>query len=386
MNPLLSAALEYHGRGWSVLPIGSNKKPAVRSWKEAQTERADEQTLRAQFANPGVTGVAAVCGPVSNGLNVRDFDDAAPAESWSKAYPGLAALLPIAQTARGTHVYCSSGLNRIIACGDGEMRGAGYVLLPPSLHPSGVYYRWINPPTGDLPIVDDLVAAGLVPECHRSKLDSVTQLTNCYRSHSSVTPLSHSPLLSHSSVTLLLCHTMEEAIRQTQPNEVGERERCVFEFARFLRGMPDTATADVADLEPYVRRWHNAAAPNIGTKPFADTWRDFVRGWGQVKHPRGQGLPVGVLADADAASDAYDDRYAPDVRRLIRVCIMLQRKADPFFLSCRTAAAVMGTDHMTASRRLSALVDEHVLAIAEKSTPHRATRYTYVGTTHVRDK
>ena len=44
-NELLEAALKYLSLGFSVIPVGENKIPAI-TWKEFQTRKATEQEDR----------------------------------------------------------------------------------------------------------------------------------------------------------------------------------------------------------------------------------------------------------------------------------------------------------------------------------------------------
>ncbi len=49
---VLEWALEYHRLSWCVIPIKpGTKKPALRSWKQYQTQRPDKNQLRKWFAN-----------------------------------------------------------------------------------------------------------------------------------------------------------------------------------------------------------------------------------------------------------------------------------------------------------------------------------------------
>jgi hypothetical protein len=108
MSEFLQDALGYAARGWSIVPIcldGDRKTPAIKTWKKYQTERASDATLRRWFARPGVDGLAVVCGAVSGGLVVRDYDVLDSYKQWAAARPDLAAALPTVETARGRHVY-----------------------------------------------------------------------------------------------------------------------------------------------------------------------------------------------------------------------------------------------------------------------------------------
>jgi hypothetical protein len=123
----------------------------------------------------------------------------------------------------------------------------------------------------------------------------------------------------------------------------------------------------------------------IRTKSFEASWIDFAEGWGKVKFPVGCG-PLQVLwaeslaAPLPRAALAYGDE---DVRRLVAFCYQLQRHAgeSPFFLACRSAGALLGTDHTTAWRWLRLLeIDQVLVRISTGSqAKHRANEYRYVG-------
>lgn len=177
----LTAALAYRRLGWSIIPMRMNegKRPAVK-WKPHQTKRAGERQLRSWFGDECNFGVAVVSGAVSGDLGSRDFDKMESYNVWAEAHPELAETLPTIATPRGRHVHFRADRDDVskvrlalgklggtgaIACGDGELRvGRGcYSVLPPSKHPSGAVYRWINPPGDAIPLVADLTAAGLAP-------------------------------------------------------------------------------------------------------------------------------------------------------------------------------------------------------------------------------
>ncbi|HEV3020953.1 MAG TPA: bifunctional DNA primase/polymerase [Pirellulales bacterium] len=189
---LLDAALEYLGRGWSIIPMHvtfttpekkGGKKPA-RPWKCYQKRRANESTWRQWSTDRYVNGIGVVFGGISGGLACRDYDDLAAYDLWRQEYPDLAATLPTVATGRaggGRHVYCLAAegsmakirarLGKLgtgaIPLGDGELRaGIGcYTILPPSPHPSGCRYQWLIPLGDDLPTID-LDEAGFY-RCYR---------------------------------------------------------------------------------------------------------------------------------------------------------------------------------------------------------------------------
>jgi hypothetical protein len=166
-NGLLIAALDARRRGWSIIPVGGDKRPLF-GWKEYQMRLPAEGVLYDWFGGrlPQVVGLAVITGAVSGFLAVRDFDSADGYEDWAQSHPRLARSLPTVKTARGAHVYLR-GPERFANLDDGEYRAdpGHYVLLPPSLHPSGVIYHWlVPPPDGPLPAPR---RSGLVPPCRR---------------------------------------------------------------------------------------------------------------------------------------------------------------------------------------------------------------------------
>jgi hypothetical protein len=80
MNPYLATALRAMRAGISVLPPRQNgSKRPIGAWKNYQTERADEETIREWYAN-GCTGVGVVPGAVSGGLELFEFDEPSMAQ------------------------------------------------------------------------------------------------------------------------------------------------------------------------------------------------------------------------------------------------------------------------------------------------------------------
>jgi hypothetical protein len=138
---------------WSIVPIrndGQGRKKAACKWEQYQTRRPSSEEIRHLFRRGDLTGLAVILGAVSGGLYGRDFDVMESYHRWATQYPGLARLLPTVATGRGRHVYAyHGGQVRTIDFGDGELRGENhYIVLPPSLHPSGRRYAWVVPPRG----------------------------------------------------------------------------------------------------------------------------------------------------------------------------------------------------------------------------------------------
>lgn len=148
---VLATALTYFlDFNLAVIPIvpGTKQPPERFRLKRYFNQPPTERSVRRWFTKYHDHGVAVILGDVSDGLIVRDFDDLDAYECWAAREPGLAATLPTVATPRpGRHVFCTTIVNevyrefggsRIIMHEDGELRaGNGYVILPPSVHPSG---------------------------------------------------------------------------------------------------------------------------------------------------------------------------------------------------------------------------------------------------------
>lgn len=150
---LLEAALRYRIRGWCVMPLPRGQKaPPMREWSvggvlRPEIRSATEDTiLRWWDGEHKDSNLALCCGPDS-GVFVLDIDGPAG----EAALQGLEIPAgPQAKTSRGRHLFFEypQGVT-IPPCvglrGKLDLRGRGsYVLLPPSLHPDGVYYRWLD--------------------------------------------------------------------------------------------------------------------------------------------------------------------------------------------------------------------------------------------------
>ncbi|RMH01293.1 MAG: hypothetical protein D6706_02120 [Chloroflexi bacterium] len=155
----LNAALAYVGAGLSVIPVLPNKRPAIR-WTEQQSKIPAAIEIYKWF-RPAGRNVAIVGGAVSGGLLIIDFDQNADAifPAWQQMVGELAYWLPVVRTGKGYHVYlrCDEpGRNRKLATSAAgvliETRGeGGYVLAPPSKHPSGRSYELVQGNLLDIP-------------------------------------------------------------------------------------------------------------------------------------------------------------------------------------------------------------------------------------------
>ena len=165
-DEMLGEALVLRGWGWCPFPVDSHKKPLVR-WKSLQRRRPNDRDIARMFRIPGVGGVAVITGQASGGLVNRDFDVESSYHRWAADHPPLASTAPTIRTRRGYRVCIRSRVATYRKLDDGEVIGDDrhFVILPPSHHPSGTSYSWLNgPPLGlsEFPLLDP-VAAGFIP-------------------------------------------------------------------------------------------------------------------------------------------------------------------------------------------------------------------------------
>lgn len=184
---------------------------------------------------------------------------------------------------------------------------------------------------------------------------------------------------SHISVSSVL--SVDYAIIQTLPSADGERNHCLFEFARMVKSICPNATTE--ELRSVVLRWHKAALPKITTKEFTISWCDFLRAHESVRFPHGTNIKQ-IVGDIDMTLEAPSRieklGYGEKEVHLFRICERLQKQAgrDPFFLSCRQAGELIGTNFLAASKMLRAFRADGVLDEVSKGAGLKASRYRLI--------
>lgn len=164
---MIDLVKQYLSAGFSVIPIRADgSKAPVRAWSQFQRRRADEGELKNLF--PEGCGVAIVCGQISGGVEVFDFDAPHSFDLFMEDLEASGGHLegwPIVKTPKGfgRHIYV-----RRVAAGEGrklarnevgetiiEIRGEGnYVLAPgcpPECHPTQERYVELDVPVQHIP-------------------------------------------------------------------------------------------------------------------------------------------------------------------------------------------------------------------------------------------
>ncbi len=150
-------AMSYCKRGWSVIPVGQDKKPLI-SWKQYQSERADETQIKEWFKTYPNMNIGLVTGKVS-GIAVVDID---PRHGGTNdAFKGIDTI-NVKTGGDGYHFYFkyAHDIQNAANIQPGiDIRGeGGYVIAPSSNHPSGGQYEWIDgPDNAELADIPDIV-------------------------------------------------------------------------------------------------------------------------------------------------------------------------------------------------------------------------------------
>ena len=138
-------ALSLREIGWSIIPIGSDKKPLVK-WEDYQKRIASIKEVEEWFEQWPNANIGVVTGSISK-LIVVDVDPRhGGTNELFKDYN-----TPCSQTGGGGwHYYFTSDTfitNRAGVTPGIDIRGeGGYVIAPPSHHSSGGSYQWLISP------------------------------------------------------------------------------------------------------------------------------------------------------------------------------------------------------------------------------------------------
>lgn len=146
----LEWAKYYRDAGLSVIPLRPHDKRPACPWKTYQQRLASDEELEGWFSDDEAN-IGIVCGAISGGLVVADFDNALNLRSFLDVLPELEEATVRVSTARGGHIYLiTTETIRTFQVEEFglDIKGEGsYVLAPPSIHPSGKPYEFANEAT-----------------------------------------------------------------------------------------------------------------------------------------------------------------------------------------------------------------------------------------------
>ena len=162
-----------------------------------------------------------------------------------------------------------------------------------------------------------------------------------------------------------------------------EDNKYILPFCQYLKGIDELSELSATELKPILKSWCEKSKPFIGSKPFGKIRADFAYFWKRVKYSKGNDKLKKAVAKALEAT------YIPPIAieynslgmaLLVKVCIELQliQGQEPFWLSCRSAAGIVGVSPMTICRWMELFIDDKLLEIAEPHTTKKATRYRFI--------
>jgi hypothetical protein len=114
---------------------------------------------------------------------------------------------------------------------------------------------------------------------------------------------------------------VEWAIGASLPTGFGQRNNLIFHFARLLRRKFPADTEERV-LRHLAYRWWRRAEPNIRTKNFAETLRDFLWAWSNIRPDDSMGRIVELAGVDDFETgnrNTNEDRVARVLRGAARV-------------------------------------------------------------------
>ncbi|MFL5328963.1 MAG: hypothetical protein ACJ8C4_08595 [Gemmataceae bacterium] len=178
---------------------------------------------------------------------------------------------------------------------------------------------------------------------------------------------------------------------KTEVKGAREFQRLVFDFARWLKAVPEISATSTHELRNVIREWHTRAGDRLKGRTFTDTYAAFVAVWPKVRHSivgdpvttawsvvQSRPLPL----EAQALAITFDEKLA----YLVALCKELASADDSgvFFLSGYSVEKVMGVPQRTAAERLKLLTAEGFLKVVDSGGGFEngvriARSYRYLG-------
>jgi len=140
-------AKHYLASGLHPIPLRPRDKRPIGAWKKYQTQSPTEDDIIKWFSS-GDNNIGIVLG---RGMVAVDLDGPGAEDLLRASGIEIPADAPRSRTAHGYHVFLATDeplgdrvglLSSIETKSQVDIRGIGYVVAPPSIHPSGAVYEW----------------------------------------------------------------------------------------------------------------------------------------------------------------------------------------------------------------------------------------------------
>jgi len=145
---LMDWALTYYDAGLNILPLVPRNKFPIIKWERYEKERARREDVISWWTKQPEANIGIITGEINN-LVVVDVDKEQGKKSLEILYNKEMPLTAVTKSIRGKHYYFKNTHHwgsHIGIYPDIDIRGeGGLIVAPPSIHPSGKEYKWINP-------------------------------------------------------------------------------------------------------------------------------------------------------------------------------------------------------------------------------------------------
>ncbi len=142
-------AFAYHVNGYNLLPIGPDKRPTIKSWKEWQTEQQSDEIILEWFKD-NKNNIGIITGKIS-GISVVDIDNKDGQDKAIEMLRKFPDTFTVQTPSGGYHCYYKYAEGFTVSANaypdlpNVDIRSdSGYVGAPPSINSNGKAYEVIN--------------------------------------------------------------------------------------------------------------------------------------------------------------------------------------------------------------------------------------------------
>lgn len=384
---VLDHALEYHSKSITVVKaFYRGKFPANGDeWRKYRTEPVTVDLLREWFGPEATYGnISAITGTASGGLTVLDFDVDEAYRWWADKYPFWAEILPTVKSGRGYHIYFRSELDKddTSSLTKMDIKAKGLVSLPPSMHKSGVRYKWI------IPLPDSLDNLPMINP-YEWGLDNFTDGSDGIdgtEGSDGIEGVCEKVGKGYEQLKTETRELIDQAIDSTLPKKYGQRNGLLWILGRKVKWIEEIEGYSPDQLMFIADMWHEKALSNIETKSLFITRSRFMNVLDEAKYPPGEGESLNIAKEAAFKStepmeelEAFrGDKFA---EKLVRLCFELQRLArvgEEWFVPTDKGPELFGISKQTLATALRCL-DGNIIKKTRKHTAKRCARYIFIG-------
>jgi hypothetical protein len=240
---ILGYAKRYREIGLNIIPISYGEKKPTSKWKEFQHKKLSQTEFEHAFGISKPVNIGVVCGEISGNLVSLDFDDL---PNFHRFFPNkdLQRETAVVQSSRGCHVWIRTTEPvksfavpelKMDVLGEGKL-----AIAPPSLHPTGAIYSFLNPDLIEPMHVNDFQKA-ILERCRTLHAKIPTYITEPAR----VTSLPSTPLAHVRNLSQVEKDTLVKSLAPFWTR--GHRHSiCMYLLGAFRKaGVTETAATEV---------------------------------------------------------------------------------------------------------------------------------------------